>query len=117
MRSALVLALLLAVPLVAAHHDTSIGRCDPEPVGLGIVHVPPFPFHSAERGFYIDDRNYPMGNGVWIYQESNGVYSGGIEGMLHATLDLQRGGSSIIIPDDGDVCVEVGPWVPDMLIY
>lgn len=114
----LVIALaLLAVPLVAAHHDTSAGRCDPQPVGAGIIHVPPFPWHSAQNGYYIDDRNFAMGNGVWIYQESNGVYAGGIEGMLHATLDLQRGGSSIVIPDDNEVCHEVGPWVPDTLIF
>lgn len=112
------LALALVAPVAIAHHDTSWGACDPEYGGLGIVHVMPWPVNDghAESQFYVDDRNYAFGNGIWIYQETNGVYTGGLEGLLHPTLDLQRGGSSPYVPDDTDICAEVGPWEPDRLI-
>lgn len=39
--------------------------------------------------YYIDDRNYANGNGLWIYEESNGQTG------------LQRGGTPPKVPDAG----------------
>lgn len=52
--------------------------------------------------FYIDDRNYLNGNGLWIYLESNG--EGG----------LQRGGYSYV-RDGWDPCLETTN--PDTIIF
>lgn len=39
---------------------------------LGIV-----PVSAGGKTFYIDDRNFALGNGLWIYEESNG--KGGLQ--------------------------------------
>ena len=62
--------------------------------------------------WYLDDRNYALGNGIWMYIESNGIWTGG---DVHA--DLQRGGSSATVPDDNEICVD-DPNIPsDNLIF
>src|SRR5437016_5032211 len=72
-------------------------------------HVPPPGMFAVEAGaavFYIDARGtlpVASGNGWWIYQESNGVYHDPYYG------DLQRGGSSQIVPDDNEICVDGSP--------
>lgn len=77
------------------------GRCDGgDNVALGIIEVA-----TPAATFYVDDRNYLDGNGVWVYQETNGVEH------------LQRGGASPIVPDDSEVCTDIGDWEPDTLIF
>lgn len=75
---------------------------------LGIVAV-----GSGQAGsttYYIDDRNTVMGNGIWVYEESN-------------LIDwLQRGGwgkLNLLGPGSGgeDLCMDAGPEVePDQLL-
>jgi hypothetical protein len=62
---------------------------------------------------YLDDRNEVLGNGVWIYQESNGLYHDSFYG------DLQRGGASRIVPGDTEICWDVTPEGvgPDQLVF
>ena len=63
-------------------------------------------FGKANDGsLYIDDRDFPTGNGLWIYQEANNADS------------LQRGGTSIMGADLGgaDPCTEAD--VPDQVIF
>lgn len=78
-----------------------VGRCDGgDNIALGIVEVP-----TPAGTFYVDDRNYVLGNGIWIYQESN-------------TIDhLQRGGASPYVPDDAEICTDTGDFEPDTLIF
>jgi len=95
MNKTLVLALLAAsvVMPLAAH---AAGDCDSKGTpALGIV---------GAGGFYVDDRNYALGNGVWVYQESNGIDN------------LQRGGSSQIVPDDNEICYDDSDAGPDTLL-
>lgn len=54
--------------------------------------------------YYVDDRNYLLGNGLWIYVETN----------LHP--GLQRGGQSFVIPDDVETCDD-GDSPPDQLVF
>lgn len=52
---------------------------------------------------YIDDRNFPVGNGIWVYLETNTVPG------------LQRGGASILLgAEDVEICNESSN--PDTLI-
>ena len=110
MTKTLVLVLLsatLAFPLVA---HASTGECGPgDSSALGLVEISPA--NDAATTFYIDDRNFALGNGLWLYQESNGIFVGG-----DVTKDLQRGGTSEYVPDDSDVCVDDRAVVPDSLI-
>lgn len=53
---------------------------------------------------YVDDRNYALGNGLWIYLETNDEPG------------LQRGGSSLLVPDDTDYCHD-GHAPPDALVF
>jgi hypothetical protein len=100
MRTALVLLLLvftapLAVPVAVAdaHGDCDCkGGCFPGIVDVG-------------GRFYVDDRNYFFGNGIWIYAESNDL-SG-----------LQRGGSSVLVPGDDEICTDDSPNGPDTLLF
>ena len=109
MNKTLVMALLatLALPF-AAHAEHSEGLCDSgDAPALGIIEF------EAPDGtiYYIDDRNYLLGNGIWLYEETNGVYDEDPE-IGH----LQRGGASDVVPDDAEVCTDVGDWGPDRLI-
>lgn len=97
----------LAAPLVGAD---SVGKCDSGGApALGRIEISPTDDPSAT--FYVDDRDLPLGNGLWTYQESNGVFVGG-----DVTKDLQRGGSSAYVPGDNEICTDLGPWAADTLI-
>jgi hypothetical protein len=97
MKTPIAIALLsvsLVIPFVVAD---SHGDCDSKGnIALGIVDV--------GGVAYVDDRNLPLGNGLWVYAESNG------------TPGLQRGGSSFIVPDDNEVCYDDSETGPDLLI-
>jgi hypothetical protein len=108
----LLLLLAVTVPCLSAIHVVSsnpVGVCDgPGAGGAGIIEVSPA--DSPTATFYIDDRNVIYGNGIWLYQESNGVFVGGV---AHA--DLQRGGNGLLLGDP-ETCTDVGPWLPDTLV-
>jgi hypothetical protein len=55
--------------------------------------------------YYLDDRNYLLGDGMWLYEETNGI--GG----------LQRGGHSNYIPDDNEICTDDPNVEPDQLLF
>jgi hypothetical protein len=98
------------LPLVVADPN-----CAPECgcygyVALGVIEVGA---GSADATFYVDDRNYALGNGMWFYQESNGVYDSAADGIYN----LQRGGSSFLVPGDDEICDDMNPAGPDTLIY
>lgn len=104
----LLLSLTLAAPALASH---GVGRCGGSggPVGLGIVE---FGAGDPSLTFYVEVRGFFLGEGVYVYQESNGVYSPG--GAAHD--NLQRGGTS---PTGlySDPCRDEGEWEPDTLLY
>ena len=87
----------------AGDHSHGAGGCDSGGVlALGIVPiVNPV---SGEAIAYVDDRSYLLGNGLWLYIESNGE-SG-----------LQRGGRSNVVPDDSEICND-GYSPPDQLVF
>ena len=105
------IALLVAAlvsPLAIASHG--VGRCDGgDNISLGMMEVGG---GDPAATFYVDDRNYALGNGIWIYQESNGIYTAGAS----AHDNLQRGGASPYVPDDAEICTDVGEYDPDTLI-
>jgi hypothetical protein len=104
MRSILVLALLTPlVPCLPVADADLHGACDvPGNVALGIITIGSGKADSMT--IYLDDRNYVQGNGLWLYLESN-----------HQDR-LQLGGSSIIIPNDNEICIDDSPNGPDTLI-
>jgi hypothetical protein len=68
---------------------------------LGIV-----PVSASGRTFYIDDRNFVLGNGTWIYEETNGkgnlqrkAGNGSDAPVIGKT--LTDNGSTEICTDDG----------------
>lgn len=76
------------------------GLCDSNgQVSLGILVL-----DTPAGTFYVDDRNYALAHGLWVYQETNYVDG------------LQRGGASDVIPDDSEICYD-GVWPPDRLIF
>jgi len=82
--------------------------------GAGIVEITT----GVEAGtFYLDDRNHLEGYGIWVYEETNGVWaSHGLPGAFRDDLaahNLQRGGVSML--GDEEFCFDAG--VPDRAIY
>jgi hypothetical protein len=68
---------------------------------------------SPQHTFYLDERDPVFGDGIWIYQESNGIFSGSGDPIQ----DLQRGGIESLPPHDAETCTDAGPWAPDSLLY
>lgn len=113
----LVAGILVALvsPFAAGHH--SVGGCASEDgVALGTLEVGPGTGDGAIT-FYIDDRGYVRGWGLWIYQEGNGVYGTDLDGDgdVDPHDNLQRGASTH--NSVADPCDDVGPWYPDILIF
>lgn len=99
-----ILTLALLLPALAALigprplASASVGECDSDGhLALGVV--------SIAGWFYIDDRNYVFGNGIWVYEESNGLSW------------LQRGGGSSWPPEDREFCIDDPDVLPDHLIF
>jgi len=57
----------------------------------------------------VDDRNI-AGNGVWVYEETNGIWVAG-----DPEHSLQRGGASPYLPDGAETCVDDPLVLPDQL--
>lgn len=103
-----VLIATISTPLALGEH-TPEGLCDSgDAPALGIMR-----FDAPNGGiYYIDDRNYILGNGIWLYEETNGIIVNGDN--AHS---LQRGGASAYVPDDSEICVDDPLVVPDTLIF
>ena len=129
-------ALTFVIAIAAASHEP-VGRCDSDrQPALGIVEMTN---GKAEATFYVDDRNHVQGNGVWVYQESNGVWTSQGAGVHVGDVtdhNLQRGGScrgtplpraslppasgpECSIPSDAETCTDGVAWDPgpDSWIY
>lgn len=109
------LALTFAVAIVAATH-VSTGPCDSEGApALGIVE---FTTGDASATFYVDDR-FVLGNSIWIYQETNGVWTDQGPGVHTGEVtnhNLQRGSFSDC-HGSCDPCTDVGDWDADIVIF
>ena len=91
-------AAFVATPLAA---QASEGLCDSDGApALGIV-----PLETPAGTYYVDDRNAVVGNGVWVYEETNSITF------------LQRGGASDSFPDDPEICVDDPEVIPDRLVF
>lgn len=136
MRHFLFLALLLPT-FAGASHGT--GRCNGGD-GSGALGIFQVGDGTPERTLYLDDRNALMGNGIWVYAESNGVFFQQprpdpdlppierwwtwLDRYGPAHENLQRGGeafwSSSALPEeyrDADICTDRGDWAPDTLVF
>jgi hypothetical protein len=112
MRTILTVALLLAPAFVSANPNEAQECAGRGVFGVMEISVPNGP-QDPRLVFYLDDRNFALGNGVWIYQESNGVY----DPARSAIDNVQRGGASAIVPGDAEICDDNDPAGPDTLIY
>lgn len=114
--------------LVAASHTPS-GRCRSDPA-LGIVE---FTTGDPDATFYVDDRNAVKGYGVWVYQESNFVWTSQGPGVHTGDItahNLQRGnkcgsyyghgygvGVGCIVADGPEICYDdIRSFSPDSLV-
>lgn len=99
MRALLLVALLLLLPALATATHYSDPICRPRSIAAVLQGTNEVNLIGASRTFYIDDRGYLLGNGVYVYQESNGVFTNQGFG-LHRTVttmhNLQRGGDALI---------------------
>jgi hypothetical protein len=114
----LVLAASFLLPL-APH--AAAGDCE---AGLFATGEWEFTGGSASTTWYLDDRDYVTGNGFWIYEETNGIWSEKLPGVYANALgyygtfsDLQRGGSSPLVPGDNEICTDDSPAGPDQLVF
>lgn len=99
------LTLALAAPLAGASHQPT-GDCDAAGApALGVVEI-----KLGDAKYYLDDRNAALGNGLWLYQETNGVYRAG--DVAHS---LQRGGESLATREI-DSCKDDAHVLPDTLV-
>jgi hypothetical protein len=74
----------------------------------------------------VDDENYLLGNGIWLYVESNGVWVEKLPGVyLEGTsnANLQRGYYDSYYPDDQEICFDGTPGSgypgeqPDLILF
>lgn len=126
------IGVLVTAPVPPAAADAYGGDCWGTP-SLGEMEISD---GTAAHTFYIDDRDYVLGSGTWIYEESNGVFTphaavnppSSVQvpywwQWVFATMpngapqDLQRGGSSPYVPGDSDICTDPCTCQPDTLIF
>lgn len=107
MASRFLLAILL-VPLLFATSASS-RPCDAVGQALGIVQITS---GTATSTYYVDDRGAVDGNGIWLYQETNGAWSCHAPGVYFGDAqhrDLQRGTGPMITlfeVSSGDICID-----------
>jgi hypothetical protein len=107
MKAALAL-LVLMLPALAATTVAGYDYCARPTVSMGRLEIGD---RTPENTWYVDDRGVAK-NSVWIYEESNGVFVGGVP-----ELDLQRGDAVDLPIDDADQCVDDPNVAPDTLIF
>jgi len=102
-----ILVTTILAPFALATH-TPQGGCDSEDApALGIIQV-----GEGDDAYYIDDRNLAIGNGLWVYEETNGIWVAG--DTAHS---IQRGGASPYVPDDSEICVDDPLVIPDTFFW
>lgn len=90
--------------------------CHGDGPALGIIEVTQ---GSSNSTYYVDDRGAVLGDGTYLYEESNGIWvpkPAGLYDEVHDYSNLQPGGNSILVPGDRDYC-SASPALPDTLIY
>ena len=108
----------MTTPIVArAGSDAPYCGSDGQPA-LGIVQVTA---GRADATVYVDDRNYVSGNGIWLYAETNGMWTPKFAGVYFGDPrheDLQRGGGWCFVPCDMLWCMDDTPNAngPDLLV-
>lgn len=109
---------LALVPLVPVAH-ASTGPCEGD-FSLGIVQITG---GTADSTYYMDDRNFVTGHGIWLYAETNGIWSGHEAGVYLGDpdhVDLQRGWNRLfggVTPDDDWICVDDPYAFSDLNIF
>lgn len=91
-----------ALAALAGAVYASTGDCDcggGTGCGTGVWTVP-----IPGATLYLDDRGYVTGNGIWLYEETNGIAG------------LERGGCSPYVQDTCEICVDDPTILPDQLI-
>jgi hypothetical protein len=123
--SLLAAALFLAFPLSnGAHADPYPQCCACDSGGqLALQRIEITPGRAAGT-MYVDDENYLLGNGVWVYEETNGLWMEKapglyLEGLSNA--NLQRGGGPPISASppghsDPDICTDDSTGPPDTML-
>jgi hypothetical protein len=117
MRALSFLAGVLAIAVFAAATHDDEGCTSAGQPALGIVQITS---GSADATFYVDDRNYATGNGIWLYQEYNGVWEDKDAGVYVGDpehRDLQRGDHCDLVPDDCEICWDYHENGPDWLLF
>jgi hypothetical protein len=95
-------AVAVLAPVAAQADYSTAGQCgsDGNPaLGVKTIAIP------GVATFYVDDRNYALGNGLWLYQEDNGK------------ANLQRVAGTVAVTstdkvpqglgEDSDVCTDL----------
>lgn len=116
MRLILLLSTLFALTLGGSAYPFA---CDDYgPLSTGVWQ---FTDGTPEGTFYLDDRDFVLGNGFWLFQESNGIWTPKAAGVVHASsvpaqADLQP---NYCPPFGPDVCLAecYGDWFPDRLLF
>jgi hypothetical protein len=116
----LALPALLALATIPAQASQQYsGACGYDVLSTGFWEITDgTPSHT----YYLDDHDSLLGNGTWLYVESNGVWDGDSPGIHHDAHfwdddNLQVGGSSWLVPGDDAICTSVGAWAPDQMIF
>ena len=121
-------ALLVSVLLAAFCVPQALVAADPldpcDSAGQVALHRIEITPGRADGTVYVDDENYALGNGVWIYQETNGVWAEKAPGVYLEGLskeNLQRGGGPFIFAsprdhNEPDICSDDPSWLPDTMI-
>lgn len=104
------------IPLVTLA-NASIGDCDSDgQPALGIVEVTS---GSPDSTFYLDDRNWLVGNGIWTYEESNGIWKEKLAGVYFGDPSHeshQRGQGTEMFPTDRKECTDDPTLLADRLL-
>ena len=105
--------------MTTPEHEQYAGACGSAgQVALHRIEVTP---GVAAGTFYIDDENYALGNGLWIYAETNGVWVPKLPGVYvegNSNANLQRGDFiPLTYPNQYDICYDDAGVEPDTLIF
>lgn len=120
---AISLVLSFVLPIVASSYSDDPACGSKGYPALGIIQVTG---GSADTTVYVDDRNYALGNGIWVYLEYNGIWTPKAAGVYFgdpAHADLQRGGFHCDpVPcewDNADPCLDDASLLngPDLQVF
>lgn len=113
----LIALLLLALPVTLA--TASTGQCTGPNPAFGIIQITG---GTRDSTFYINDRNQLLGNGIWTYAETNGIWTAKGAGVVQGDPqheDLQRGLKAYfpLVPGWAeDICTDDPSVISDSVI-